>query len=165
MPEKQAEGRTAAGRFASGNRFAKGNPNARRMAALRSALLECATPERMQALGDKLYAAALGGDWTAAKLLLAYAIGKPPRGVDADRLDLDEWRLLDAAPTLAQVYCALFDAVNPGLAAEILQMFLKPAGSAGALERLLANWRAGGLAFAQRIIDEEKARVGRRPPA
>jgi hypothetical protein len=83
------------------------------MAALRAALLECATAERMKALGEKLYAAALAGDWTAAKLLLGYAIGKAPEAVEADRLDLDEWKLLDNSPTLAQLLRVHADTVLP----------------------------------------------------
>ena len=41
----------------------------------------------MKALGAKLYDVALAGDMAATKLLLIYAIGKPPDAVDADRLD------------------------------------------------------------------------------
>jgi hypothetical protein len=41
--------------------------------------------------------------------------------VDADRLDLDEWQLLDAAPTDAQVMRALLQGCDPALAAEVYQ--------------------------------------------
>ena len=62
------EGRDApSGRFTAGNRFGKGNPHARRMAALRQAFLSAATEERMRELGEKLFAAALAGDWQAAR--------------------------------------------------------------------------------------------------
>src|SRR5262249_20979714 len=74
------------------NRLGKGNPHARRMAALRQAFLSAATEERMKEMGEKLLAAALAGDWQAAKLVLLYALGRPVDVVDPDRLDLEEWR-------------------------------------------------------------------------
>src|SRR5262245_37912515 len=84
-----------------------------RMAALRAALLECATAERMKALGEKLYELAMAGDLAAAKLLLTYAIGKAPEAEDADRLDLDEWAIADAAPTVGQFLRAFADSLRP----------------------------------------------------
>jgi len=61
------------------------------MAALRQAFLSVATEERMKALGEKLYAEAVGGDWQAAKLFLLFVIGRPAVAVDPDTLDRDEW--------------------------------------------------------------------------
>jgi hypothetical protein len=87
-----AEGRDTGGRFTGGNRFGKGNPHARRMAALRQAFLSAATEERMRELGEKLFAAALAGDWQAAKLLLPFVIGRPAATVNPDGLDMDEWK-------------------------------------------------------------------------
>src|SRR5262245_55795769 len=98
-----AEGRDAGGRFARGNRGGPGHPHARRVAALRSALLEALTPERLRALAERLYDRALGGDTAAAKLLLAYALGRPAPPVDPDRLDLDEWRLRQDCPKFGDV--------------------------------------------------------------
>jgi hypothetical protein len=90
------------------------------MAALRAAMLESMTAERMKTLGERLYAAAMAGNWAAAKLLLAYVIGRPPEAVDADRLDLEEWNILDAAPTPFQICCALLHTCDPNFATEIL---------------------------------------------
>jgi hypothetical protein len=90
-PKPAAEGRGPAGRFAVGNRFAKGNPHARRMAALRQAFLSVATEERMKALGEKLYAEAVRGDWQAARLFLLFVVGRPADAVNPDALDRDEW--------------------------------------------------------------------------
>jgi hypothetical protein len=91
-PKPGTEGRGAGGRFAAGNRFGQGNPHARRMAALRQAFLSTATEERMRDLGEKLYAAAVGGDWQAAKLFLLFVIGRPADAVNPDTLDRDEWQ-------------------------------------------------------------------------
>ena len=121
---KPREGRTAKGTFAAGNKCARGNPTARKMAALRSALLADLDEERMRKLGKRLYDAAMAGNWLAMKLLLQYAIGKAPEAVDADRLDLEEWRILDAAPTIPQVMRALLDNCDPVKAADILQVTL-----------------------------------------
>jgi hypothetical protein len=98
LPAK-AEGRDpASGRFAPGNRFGKGNPHARRMAALREAFLAVATEERMRQLGERLYAAAAAGDWQAAKLFLLFAIGRPAAAVDPDGLDRAEWEQVQQYP-------------------------------------------------------------------
>jgi hypothetical protein len=89
----KAEGRDApSGRFTVGNRFGKGNPHARRMAGLRQAFLSTATEERMRELGEKLFAAARGGDWQAAKLFLLFVVGRPAAAVNPDTLDRDEWQ-------------------------------------------------------------------------
>jgi hypothetical protein len=90
-PNPPAEGRDAGGKFAVGNRHGRGNPHARRMAALRQAFLSAATEERMRELGEKLYSAAAGGDLQAAKLFLLFVVGRPAAAVDPDTLDRDEW--------------------------------------------------------------------------
>jgi hypothetical protein len=46
---------------------------------------------------------ALAGDVQAAKLVLAYAIGKPAAAADPDRLDVEEWNhFKEAAPLLGE---------------------------------------------------------------
>jgi hypothetical protein len=91
-------GRSPGGRFARGNAFAQGNPNARRMHALRHALLAAVRPEDVQAVGAKLLELARAGDIQAAKVWLEFVVGKPsqaielsgpegePLGMDWDRL-------------------------------------------------------------------------------
>jgi hypothetical protein len=118
--EAESEGRTAKGTFAAGNTFARGNPNARKMAALRSALLSNLTAEKVTALGDKLFELAMAGDLAALKLLLLYGVGKPPDAVDADRLDLDEWRSIEAAPTITEFIEVVVAGGDPNQAAELL---------------------------------------------
>src|SRR5215468_4776030 len=101
------EGRdSSSGRFTAGNRYGKDNPHARRMAALGQAFLSAATEERMRELGEKLLAAALAGDWQAAKLLLPLVLGRPADAVNPDTLDVDEWRLRQDCPQLADVIAA-----------------------------------------------------------
>jgi hypothetical protein len=72
--------RNARGQFVTGNRGGPGNPFARRVAALRSALLEAITPEQIADLVKAMYARALKGDMAAASILLRYAVGAPITG-------------------------------------------------------------------------------------
>jgi hypothetical protein len=113
------DGRTKEGKFARGNRLARGNPSNRRAAALRAALFADLDEGKMQALGRRLYERALAGDMEAVKVLLAYACGRPRLAPDPDRLDLDEWELLRAAPGLAQLWHAANEVVDVRFAAEI----------------------------------------------
>jgi hypothetical protein len=53
----------------------------------------------MASIVNGLLIAAQSGDVQAAKLLLSYAVGRPPDPVNPDRLDVDEWELLKAQPT------------------------------------------------------------------
>src|SRR5215831_1619121 len=43
---------------------------------------QAVTPEDMQAICQRLVAAAKGGDWLAAQTLLKWLLGKPPEPVD-----------------------------------------------------------------------------------
>jgi hypothetical protein len=91
--------RDKSGRFIKGNPGGPGNPFARRVAELRTALLEAATPERMRRLRRALFAQALAGD-TAAALVLKYTLVGPLPDKDPDRCDLDEFRDILASPTV-----------------------------------------------------------------
>ncbi len=78
------------------------NPYARRVAALRCAVLEAVTNEDMARIGQALQVKALDGHMPSAKLLFQHVLGKPPRGGDPDALDCEEWRLLSARPATPQ---------------------------------------------------------------
>jgi hypothetical protein len=122
-----AADRGAGGKFVSGNKAARGNPHHRKMAALRRALLESATEERLRELGEQLYRAARAGDWAAAKLFLAYCVGKPAEGVDPDAVDLDEWRRAAASPTASEVAAAMIENVSPADALDLARRGDRPA--------------------------------------
>src|SRR5437899_3454412 len=85
-----AEGRDARGRFTKNNRGGPGNPFARRVAALRQALLDTVTEEDIRVVSARLLEQARAGDLAAVKLLFAYVIGKPGECVDPDSLDQQE---------------------------------------------------------------------------
>jgi len=61
------------------------------MARLRSLLLDAVSDDDLRAVVRKLVEQARGGDTAAAKLLLAYVVGRPAGVVDPDGLDLQEW--------------------------------------------------------------------------
>jgi hypothetical protein len=111
------EGRNAAGRFKPGNKLGHGNPYARQQAALRRAITEALTVDKIQELTAKLFTQALSGDVQAAELLLRYGIGRPGPAPNPDALDLDEWNLIMQNPSLAQVRCAVLKLLRADLAA------------------------------------------------
>src|SRR5437868_1860698 len=78
------------GRGPKGNRGGPGNPFARQVAALRQVILNRLTEEDLLAITEALLAKAKQGSVAAAKLLLAYGIGKPASAPDPDRLDGQE---------------------------------------------------------------------------
>lgn len=82
-----SNGRAVGGRFGAGNKFARGNPHARRVARLRSALFKAVGPEDVRDVVLALFESAKGGDVAAAKELLQRLLG-PPTEIDfAARLD------------------------------------------------------------------------------
>ena len=74
-------GRDADGRFASGNRFGRGNPYASRVHELRKAFLDAVTPDDVRQVVAALTREALDGNVAAARELLQRALG-PPEAAD-----------------------------------------------------------------------------------
>src|SRR6185295_8345855 len=66
-------------------------PFARRVAQLRKAFLVACRNEDIIAIAKSMIEKAKEGDAAAAKLVLAYGLGKPAETVDPDRLDIEEW--------------------------------------------------------------------------
>jgi hypothetical protein len=86
-----APGRDARGRFAPGNPGGPGNPFARQVAKLRSALVHRVTEADMERIAEDLVVKARLGDLAAIKLLFLYVLGKPAATVNPDTLDIEEW--------------------------------------------------------------------------
>src|SRR5437773_5999495 len=100
-----ANGHDAKGRFTRGNPGGPGNPFARRVAALRKVIIDRLTEEDLLAITEALLAKAKEGSVSAAKLLLAYGIGKPASAPDPDRLDGQELKLFkDQVETVNEVH-------------------------------------------------------------
>ena len=91
--EKTTSARDDQGRFKVGNGGGPGNPFARQVAALRQARLKAVSPEDIAAIVQALLEQAKKGNVQAAKLVLAYTVGKPDKVADPDRMDAHEWAL------------------------------------------------------------------------
>src|SRR5262245_20258454 len=87
--------RDANGRFVKGNPGGPGNPFARKVAALRKALIHFVTVDDMKHVAFILKEKAMGGDLVAIKLLFQYVLGKPAETIDPDRLDIEEAKIQD----------------------------------------------------------------------
>ena len=125
------EGRDAAGRFIKGWKGGPGNPHARKVGALRSALVKAIDEHKIETLAERLYQQAIAGDVPSASLLLRYCIGRPPEGVDPDLLDLDEWRKLAAMPSYTEMVIASIDGVRTDKAIQDIRALkeVKPGGT------------------------------------
>src|SRR5262245_18224965 len=93
-------------------------------------MLNAVTEKELKKLVKRLLELAHAGDMAAAKLVLNYTVGRPAETVDPDRLDVDEWKLLDDSPTVHEIRRAVIDNIPPDVAAIILR------GLFGAVERV-----------------------------
>ena len=96
-------GKDAAGRFASGNRFGRGNPHAKAMADARAAIYEAVSEKDLAGVFKALVAKAKEGDVPAARLVVEYRAGKP--------LDLE------VQERIARLEELLEDVLGPGVRA------------------------------------------------
>ena len=104
------------GRFASGNKGGPGNPFGRRLAAMREAVQRAVTVEAIEQLMGVLLGKAMAGDLGAAKLVLQYAVGKPKAVVEPDRMDAEEWEVVQESWVPARVCTELLAGVPVGAA-------------------------------------------------
>jgi hypothetical protein len=88
-----ANGRDQRGRFVKGNPGGPGDPFNRKVAALRAALLAAVTEQDVQDVLAAMREKAKKGSEAAAKLYLAYTVGRPADTVNPDDMDADEWQL------------------------------------------------------------------------
>src|SRR4051812_1322658 len=82
QPPDSPAARDSRGRFAKGNLGGPGNPFTRRVAALRSVLIEAVSDDDLRQVAGVLLEQAKAGDLAAVKLLLQYTLGKPAPAVD-----------------------------------------------------------------------------------
>lgn len=73
----EVNGRDDSGRFATGNRFGRGNPHAQRAQEVRAAFLAAITPQDVEEIARRLVEEAKGGDLGAAREVLLRVLGRP----------------------------------------------------------------------------------------
>src|SRR5688500_8572132 len=98
----EGNGRSQRGRFGTGNRFGRGNPHARKVVRLRSALLKSVSPDELHEVVLALLKQAKAGDVAAARELFQRLLG-PPEAVD----------LLDRMAALEQQFKELTQRRSP----------------------------------------------------
>jgi hypothetical protein len=74
-----SEGRDNSGRFTQGNRFGRGNPNAKRVAQFRKALISAVSPIDIWQIIQALVEKAKQGDTIAAREVLDRTVGRVDR--------------------------------------------------------------------------------------
>jgi hypothetical protein len=115
------------GRFVKGNSGGPGNPFARRTAALRQAFSEAVSEDDLKTLAKRLLVQAHSGDVAAAKLVLAYAIGKPVDPVNPDTLDIEELQLFNQFPLSAPDFQRIINNVPVGFTCQLLRILVQNA--------------------------------------
>lgn len=78
-----SNGRGQLGRFATGNKFGTGNPNASKIQKLRAAMLSAVSEKDVKAIVSQVMKLAVGGDLKAAKMILDL-VGRPEGDTPAD---------------------------------------------------------------------------------
>ena len=99
----------AKGRFVRGNVGGPGNPFGRRVADLRKIILAALNDAEMLAITQAMIARAKAGDVAAARLLYQYALGKPAKAANPDRVDIDEFNLREDAAIPTDEWMPMLD--------------------------------------------------------
>lgn len=106
-------GRDGRGRFTPGNPGGPGNPHAKRVAELRSAVLEAVTADDLRAVIGKLLERAKAGELGAVEILFDRVFGKAAIAVGLTA-EVNEVGREDA-PTIQEILDALDDQYGPEL--------------------------------------------------
>lgn len=107
-------GRDNNGRFAAGNHLAKGNPHAKRVNELRTALLEAVTPNDVRKIVTAMVKAAKAGDTVAAREVLDRTIGKAVQTELLQRVEELEQRICVYIPDNGRGPTNNWAAINNG---------------------------------------------------
>jgi hypothetical protein len=88
---------------------------------MRQVMLECVGEDDLREIIAEVVAQAKEGDLGAAKLVLSYVVGKPTATVDPDRVDVEEFRLLQEETCSGDQFSNVLNGVPAGLACEVLE--------------------------------------------
>src|SRR5580704_9086695 len=89
--EAPPKDRDGGGKFTKGNPGGPGNPHARACARMLEVFRNAISEDEMLQICRMLFVKAVGGDVSAAKIILSYKIGKPLPAPHPDSIDRDEW--------------------------------------------------------------------------
>src|SRR5262249_8767054 len=134
-----APGNRLGKQFEPGNQCGKGNPSFRKLAANRRAFLDAVTPDEVRELARRLYQHAMMGDKEAAKLVLAYAVGRPGVAADPDARALEEWRLAARPPGAELALAAILGHMSPAEAIFRVREGYQTAGLRALLDEFLGK--------------------------
>jgi len=87
------------------------------------------TDDDLTDLGRRLVDQAKAGNLVAAKLLLAYTVGRPTDAVDPDTLDLQEWQLYQKGPARPEEVAGILERMPVGMTCELVRHLLPCLGS------------------------------------
>lgn len=134
-------GRGPDGHFVRGNRGGTGNPHAKQVAKLRSALIHTITEEDVQNITRKLRDQALAGDLDSIRLLLDYTVGKPGKALDPDDVEngVDLFRRLDDMPSVLEALRAMFFTVTGAVLAELVDHSLSNQNVENVMNRFVTD--------------------------
>jgi len=160
LPGEQApaadDGRDARGRFAARNAGGPGNPFARRVAELRTVLLETVTDDELRIVAGQFMVKAKFGDLAAIKLLFQYVLGKPAATVDPDALDVQEVEMFRRAPVHGEVNEIMTARMPADLAAGLLRQVVPYVGQEHANLMFEAITNPEAFAKDRDDLDEEE---------
>jgi hypothetical protein len=140
-------GHDSKGRFVKGNAGGRGRPAnafARQGAALRGVVAAVVNEAEVRVIAEALLEKARDGDVAAAKLLWAYAIGRPGAPADPDSIDLDELRLYEKAIEAMLHLPSMVNALSPDVACDILRT-ARPLITADTAQQLAEGLKSGSI--------------------
>jgi hypothetical protein len=168
-------GRDENGQFTAGNKGGPGNPFGRKVALLRKALIDSVTAQDIQDVATRLLALAKEGDVQAAKLLLAYAVGKPQPAREPDNVDVEEWEVYKKTGEMKKQAPGLMATATPDFyldsvrATRPIMTFLNQQGIKEIFGETPEPAKAREGAEAVRVVDSPapsaNGKNGKRPPS
>jgi hypothetical protein len=154
-------GRDCQGKFTAGNRGGPGNPFARQVAGLRKAFIDTIKAEDIAAIAAAMIERARAGDVAAAKLVLAYGIGKPQPAGDPDRLDVNEWQNFKDTAGMVKELPELVQTPEPEMSLSVVRA-TRPAMTGEMAGLLGATLGVSGQRLAPSPIGSNGNRKGKR---
>src|SRR5262249_14573538 len=146
-----------------GNAGGPGNPFARKVAALRAALIDAVTPQDITEIMYLVVFNAKAGSLEWTKFLFQYAVGKPRPAVNPDTLDLDELTLTQASAVPVEAMKEFVARIPPPAA--VLMMRVLTAGLSQRFEQETRSLAESATAPQDGSPQPQAKKRGERPPS